>query len=88
MPSPNPTIRIIVDPATERHIVEMARSEGRSLSNMSARLLNEALHARLHAQARSTEHDALVRTIRAAPPNRLSSVATTTPPSSASSTGG
>jgi hypothetical protein len=66
MPSPNPTLRIIVNPVTERQIVEMARHEGRSLSNMSARLLNEALHARLHAQSRSPERGSanLVAAIR------------------------
>jgi hypothetical protein len=64
MPSSNPTLRIIVAPAIERHVIEMARNEGRSLSNMSARLLNEALNARIRAQARSAHHDSLVRAIR------------------------
>jgi hypothetical protein len=42
----------------------MANRENRSLSNMAARLIREALHARLHAQARSTERDSLVAAVR------------------------
>jgi hypothetical protein len=64
VPSPNPVLRIIVDPVTERHISEMAQQEGRSLSNMSARLLGEALNGRLRAQTRETQRDALTRAIR------------------------
>jgi hypothetical protein len=54
MPSANPTVRVIVDPVTESHIIEMARQESRSLNNMAAKLIREAPHERLHARARDT----------------------------------
>jgi hypothetical protein len=52
MPSPKPTIRVIVDTFAEHHISRLAREEGRSVSNMTARLLNEALHARMKVEHR------------------------------------
>jgi hypothetical protein len=69
MPSPNTQLRVLVDKAAEHHIIQLARQEGRSISNMSARLLNEALHARLHAQSRSPERTNanLVAAIRGQP---------------------
>jgi hypothetical protein len=56
--------RIIPSTFTEHHVERMAREENRSLSNMCETLLRQSISLRLQAQARSTEHDALVRTIR------------------------
>jgi hypothetical protein len=64
MPSPKRSWRVIPNRFVEHHVTRLARDEGRSLSNMCARLLSEALHARLRIEARRTDHDDLVAAIR------------------------
>jgi CopG-like RHH_1 or ribbon-helix-helix domain, RHH_5 len=63
--------RINPTPFVEQNVERMAREESRSLSNMMDVLLKQAIHARVarefQEQQRSTEHDALVRTIRGEP---------------------
>jgi hypothetical protein len=48
----------------EHHVERLAREENRALANMMEMLLREAIRGRLHAQTRSAEQEALVRTIR------------------------
>jgi len=56
--------RVIPDTFLQHHVTRLARDEGRSLANMCAWLMNEALHARLRVEARKNNHDDLVAAIR------------------------
>jgi hypothetical protein len=57
MTTPTRNWRIRPNTAIEYAVEHMARCEGRSLSNMLGRLLDEAIDARRAAQAKAQAHD-------------------------------
>jgi hypothetical protein len=58
VPTERKQIRLILDVSTERQVIDAARKEGRSVSAMVNRLVNESLSARRSAAA---ENDELLR---------------------------
>jgi hypothetical protein len=58
VPTERKQIRLILDVSTERQVIDAARKEGRSVSAMVNRLVNESLSARRSAAA---EQDELLR---------------------------
>ena len=55
MPTERKQIRLILDAGTEHQVIDAARKEGRSVSAMVNRLVNESLSARRSAAAEQAE---------------------------------
>ena len=58
MPTERKQIRLILDAGTEHQVIDAARKEGRSVSAMVNRMVNESLSARRPAACRASRTDA------------------------------